>query len=187
MKRITTILALTALTFGAFAQNGKTAQYPKGSRVLVAYFSATGVTEAAAKQVAAVTGGDLYAITPADPYTATDLNWRDRQSRSSAEMRDASARPQLADRDAHIEDYDVIYIGFPVWWNTAPRIINSFMEAYNFTGKRMIPFATSGGDTVDGAVSGLSAAYPDIKWSEGLLLNNATADSIRQRLEQYAW
>ena len=187
MKKLLLTLVTMSMLFSAAAQSGKTSNYPKGKRVLVAYFSASGVTAKAAQKLAAVTNGDLYAITPATPYTDADLNWHNRQSRSSVEMNDVNARPQLADQKAHIEDYDVIYIGFPIWWYTAPRIINSFIEAYNFTGKMIVPFATSGGSTIEQSVKDLKKAYPDYKWTPGLLLNGATEASIRQTLDQRIW
>jgi len=187
MKRLLLFTVTMSLMFSAAAQQGKSSNYPKGKRVLVAYFSASGVTAEAAQKLAAVTNGDLYAITPATAYTKADLDWHNQQSRSSVEMRDANARPQLADHNAHVEDYDVVYLGYPIWWYTAPRIINSFVEAYNFTGKMIVPFATSGGSTIDQSIADFQKAYPDYKWTPGLMLNNATEASIRQMLEQRVW
>ena len=187
MKRLLLIFVTMSMIFSAAAQTGKTSNYPKGKRVLVAYFSATGVTAEAAQKLANVVNGDLYAITPATAYSEADLDWRNRQSRSSLEMRDANARPELADHKAHVEDYDVVYLGYPIWWYTAPRIINSFVEAYNFTGKMIVPFATSGGSTIDQSIQDFSKAYPDYKWTPGLLLNGATEESIRQTLDNRIW
>ena len=187
MKRLFLTLVTMSMLFSVAAQSGKTSNYPKGKKVLVAYFSASGVTAEAAQKLANVTNGDLYAITPATAYSAADLDWHNQQSRSSVEMRNADARPQLADHNAHVEDYDVIYLGYPIWWYTAPRIINSFVEAYNFTGKMIIPFATSGGSTIDQSVKDLYKAYPDYKWTAGILLNGATEKNIRQTLDKRAW
>lgn len=114
------------------------------SKTLVAYFSASGVTKGLAQQVASVTGGDLYEITPAIPYTDADLDWRNSKSRSSIEMKDKSSRPEIAGKVENMADYDTVYIGFPIWWYVAPTIINTFLEQYDLTGKTIIPFATSG-------------------------------------------
>ena len=114
------------------------------SKKLVAYFSASGTTARAAKDLAKAAGADLYEIKPAVPYTRADLNWQDKSSRSSVEMRDKSSRPALADTSANIAEYDTIFVGFPIWWYVAPTIINSFLEAYDFSDKKIVLFATSG-------------------------------------------
>ena len=137
------------------------------SRILVAYFSAGGVTEKAAKESAADIGADVYAIRPAEPYTAEDLNYMNAKSRSSVEMGDPSSRPALADKDAKIEDYDVIYVGYPIWWGAAPHVVNSFLEAYDFTGKTIIPFATSGGSPIGDAKAYLGVSAPGAVFKEG--------------------
>lgn len=112
---------------------------------LVAYFSASGTTANLARNLALAADADLYEIQPAVPYTEADLDWRNKQSRSSVEMRDASSRPSITGERLHTEDYDTIFIGFPIWWYVAPTIINTFLESYDFAGKTIIPFATSGG------------------------------------------
>ena len=114
------------------------------SKILVAFFSATGVTAKLSKKLAEAVSADLYEIKPAEPYTKADLNWRDQNSRSSIEMKDQSFRPALADMNANILVYDTILLGFPIWWYVAPRIIQTFLEAYDFSGKTIILFATSG-------------------------------------------
>ena len=118
------------------------------SKILVAYFSASGVTAKLAKNLAEAAGADIYEIKPAVPYTDADLNWQDKNSRSSVEMKDKSFRPAIADKDANIADYDTIFVGFPIWWYVAPTIINTFLEAYDFSGKTIILFATSGGSGI---------------------------------------
>ena len=115
------------------------------SKALVTYFSASGVTAKLAKNLAEAAGADLYEIKPAEPYTDADLNWQNKNSRSSVEMNDKSSRPAIADTDANIADYDTIFVGFPIWWYVAPTIINTFLEAYDFSGKTIVLFATSGG------------------------------------------
>ncbi len=112
---------------------------------LVAYFSASGVTAEVAKKLAQAAEGDLYEIRPREPYTDADLDWTNKRSRSSVEMSDLSSRPALADRDAHIAGYDTIFLGFPIWWGVAPTIVNTFLESYDFSGKKIVLFATSGG------------------------------------------
>ena len=141
------------------------------SKVLVAYFSASGVTAAVAKTLAQAAGADLYEIRPAVPYTPADLRWTDKNSRSSVEMRDSSSRPALADHDAPIAEHDVILLGFPIWWYVAPTIINTFLESYDFSGKTVIPFATSGGSGISGAEKSMRERCPKAEWKRGGLLN----------------
>ena len=137
------------------------------SKKLVAYFSASGSTARLAKQLAEAAGADLYEIRPAVPYTSEDLNWQNKQSRSSVEMSDHSSRPEIADKNADIAAYDTIYVGFPVWWYIAPTIINSFLESYDFSGKKIILFATSGGSGFGKAVDNLKPSAPDAEIIEG--------------------
>ena len=134
---------------------------------LVAYFSASGKTAILANDLAKAAGADLYEICPAVPYTSADLNWQNKQSRSSIEMSDHSSRPALADTNADIAAYDTIYIGFPVWWYIAPTIINTFLESYDFSGKKIILFATSGGSGFGKAVQNLQPSAPDAEIIEG--------------------
>jgi flavodoxin len=137
------------------------------SKKLVAYFSASGSTARLAKQLAEAAGADLYEIRPAVPYTSADLNWQNKQSRSSVEMSNHSSRPELADKNADIAAYDTIYVGFPVWWYIAPTIINSFLESYDYSGKKIILFATSGGSGFGKAVENLKPSAPDAEIIEG--------------------
>ena len=128
------------------------------SKKLVAFFSAGGVTADAAKKIASAANADLYEIRPEVPYTEADLNWQDKSSRSSVEMGNRSIRPAIADKDAKIGNYDVIFLGFPIWWYTAPTIINSFLESYDFSGKTIILFATSGSTGFDKAAGDLKVS-----------------------------
>ena len=137
------------------------------SKKLVAYFSASGNTASLAKKLAEAAGADLYEIKPAVPYTSEDLNWQNKQSRSSVEMSDKSSRPALADTNAKITNYDTIFVGFPVWWYTAPTIIKTFFESYDFSGKRIILFATSGGSRFGEAVTYLQPSAPNATMIEG--------------------
>ena len=138
---------------------------------LVAYFSASGTTAKAAKALAKAAGSDLYEIKPAIPYTSADLNWMDKHSRSSVEMNDKHSRPALADTDAPIAGHDVIFLGFPIWWYTAPTIINTFLEAYDFTGKTIVLFATSGGSGLGGTAAVLQGSAPGARIVSGRMLN----------------
>ena len=138
---------------------------------LVAYFSASGTTAKAAKALANAVGGELYEIKPAVPYTSADLNWMDKNSRSSVEMKDAHSRPALADTDAPVAGHDVIFLGFPVWWYVAPTILNTFLEAYDFTGKTIVLFATSGGSGLGTSAAGLRVSAPGAKIVDGRMLN----------------
>jgi len=148
----------------------------QSSKTLVAYFSATGTTEKAAKVVAEVTGGTLYEIQPAKKYTSADLDWHDKSSRSSEEMADAKSRPTLSSKAENLADYDTVYIGFPIWWNLAPRIINTFIESGDFSGKTVILFATSGGSSISNSEKELQKTYSNLKWQKGKLLNGATKE-----------
>ena len=139
------------------------------SNKLVAYFSATGTTGSVAQKLAQAIGADLYAIAPKTPYTTADLNWQDSNSRSSVEMRDKKFRPELANKDADIKSHDVIFIGFPIWWYVAPTIINTFLESYDFTGKTIILFATSGGSGFGNTVKELQPSAPGATIKEGKL------------------
>ena len=147
------------------------------SRKLVAYFSAGGVTAKAAKRLAKAAAADIYEIKPEVEYTKADLNWMDKKSRSTLEMRDKSSRPAIIRGDIDVSGYDIVYLGFPIWWYIAPTIINTFLEEYDFSGKRIILFATSGGSGFGNAAAGLKLSAPDADIVEGRLLNGALVDS----------
>ena len=138
---------------------------------LVADFSASGNTAKAAKALAKAAGADLYEIKPAVPYTGADLNWMDKRSRSSVEMNDKNSRPALADTDAPVAEHDVIFLGFPIWWYTAPTIINTFLERYDFSGKTIVLFATSGGSSLGSTAAALQSSAPGARILDGRLLN----------------
>ena len=144
------------------------------SKKLVAYFSASGTTKKAAEMVAKAAEADLYEIKPKTAYTKADLNWMDKKSRSSIEMADKKIRPELADTDADIAAYDEILIGFPIWWYVAPTIINTFLESYDFSGKKIILFATSGESGFGNTVKELKDSAPGAEIVEGKLLNRSS-------------
>ena len=155
------------------------------SKKLVAYFSASGVTAKVADMLADAVGADIYEIRPEVPYTKADLNWMDKKSRSTIEMNDKTSRPTMADTDAKVEQYDTIFLGFPIWWYRAPSIINTFLESYDFAGKRIILFATSGGSKFGKTVEELKASVSDsCDIIEGKLLNGKqTIPAIRNWTE----
>lgn len=156
------------------------------SKKLVAYFSASGVTARAAKALAEAAGADLYEIRPKVPYTSADLDWMNKKSRSSVEMNDPASRPELADTGADVAGADVIFVGFPVWWYTAPTIIKTFLEAYDFSGKVIVPFATSGGSGLGKTAAALQAIVPTAAVRSGRMLNGRldTAE-LKQWADQF--
>ena len=141
---------------------------------IVAFFSASGSTKNLANNIAEVAGAEIYEIKPATPYTSKDLNWNDKNARSTVEMEDKNSRPELADKNANISDAEVIFLGFPIWWYVAPHIINSFLEAYDFTGKKIVLFATSGGSGFGETVKNLQPSAPNAKFIEGKVFRSGT-------------
>lgn len=144
------------------------------SKKLIVYFSASGTTKKIAERLAKVTSADLYEIKPAVPYTSADLNWMDKKSRSSVEMNDSASRPEIAEMLPNMADYETVFIGFPIWWYVAPRIISTFVESYDFSGKIMVPFATSGGSGMGRTVEELKKLCPDADWKAGKMVNGAS-------------
>ena len=141
-------------------------------KTLVAYFSASGITANVAKLLAEAAGADLFEIQPAVPYTNADLNWMDKKSRSTVEMQDKSSRPAIAAPCSNLADYDTIFVGFPIWWYVAPTIINTFLESGDFSGKKIVLFATSGGSGFGKTAAALKKSLsPDAALVEGKLLN----------------
>ncbi|HIS25861.1 MAG TPA: NAD(P)H-dependent oxidoreductase [Candidatus Pullilachnospira intestinigallinarum] len=145
------------------------------SKTLVAYFSVSGVTARVAKEVADAAGADLYEIRPAQPYSPGDLDWRDKKSRSTMEMNDPACRPAIDGQVNGMEQYDTILIGFPIWWYVEPRIVDTFLDSYDFSGKTLIPFATSGGSGISKAQKSLQEHCPAANWKQGQLLNGSNA------------
>jgi len=149
------------------------------SRKLVAYFSASGITAKVAERLAEAVGADIYEIQPAVPYTKADLDWRDKTSRSSIEMNDHASRPAISGRRDNMDEYDTIFVGFPIWWYIAPTIINTFLESYDFSGKTIIPFATSGGSGMGNTNENLAASCPNAKLLHGkVFAPDATASEF---------
>lgn len=154
------------------------------SERLVAYFSATGKTGKAAQRLAEAAGADLYEIKPEVPYEKKDLNWLNRKSRSSVEMKDKAHRPKIVAGDIDISKYDTVYLGFPIWWYVAPTIVNSFLESYDFTGKRIILFATSGSSKFGNALAELRPSAPDAEFSEGRVMSGvSTPEKLKELID----
>ena len=180
MKHFTTILCAAIMIIGMAAcaqkpqqiNNSTNQQSNNMNKTLVVYFSATGNTKAAAQRLAKEHNADLYEITPEQSYTAVDLDWRDKTSRSTIEMKDKSSRPAVKGKCENIADYDTVWIGFPIWWYTAPTIVNTFIEAHDLSGKVLNVFATSGGSDVKDSYNDLKKAYPQYNWGQSRLMND---------------
>ncbi len=151
---------------------------------LVAYFSASGNTKAMSEKLAKAIGADLFEIKPVTPYTHADLDWTNKNSRSSVEMSDKSSRPQIAELPNSVADYDEIFIGFPIWWYVAPTIINTFVESINLKGKKVIPFATSGGSGMGKTLANLKPSCPDANWVEGKVINGMSEKALADWAEK---
>ena len=149
------------------AVSGATQKADAGSKALVAYFSATGTTKGIAERLASITGADIYEIVPTEPYTSNDLNYNDSSTRATREQNDASARPAISGAVENMADYDVIFLGYPIWWGQAPKILYTFVESYDLSGKTIIPFCTSGSSGIGSSATNLSASTPDAKWLSG--------------------
>lgn len=185
---ILSMAVLLAFSLSACSQskNGESNMEKKEKKTtLVAYFSATGTTAEAATELAKAADADLYEIVPEKEYTAADLNWNDKNSRSSVEMKDPKSRPAIKRKVENLAQYDTVYLGFPIWWYTAPTIINTFIEANDLSGKTIIVFATSGGSTVSRATRDLQAAYPNLTFKEGGLLNDRSLEEARQLVSKF--
>lgn len=149
------------------------------SKILVAYFSASGVTKKVAEKLAALVNADIHEIKPKVPYTKADLNWMDKKSRSSVEMNDKTFRPEIVKEDLNLSSYDTILLGFPIWWYVAPTIINTFLENYDFSGKRIVLFATSGSSGFGNTIKELKPSVADAEIVEGKILNRASNDQLK--------
>ena len=145
-------------------------------KILVAYFSATGTTKGVAEQIAEGLSCDLYEITPQDPYTDADLNYSDTNSRTTSEMNDENARPAISGSVSDMAQYDVVFLGYPIWWGEAPKIINTFLESYDFSGKTIVPFCTSGSSGISSSVSALKPLASGATWLEGRRFGGGVSD-----------
>lgn len=182
MKKLISVLTLILTVFttsNAKAEEGKMTD----KNVLVAYFSATGTTAGVAKRLATAVNADLFEIKPQQVYTEADLDWRDKQSRSSIEMADASSRPAIADKVEDMSKYDVVFVGFPIWWYREPSIIDTFMESYDFSGKTVVPFATSGSSGMGKSGEIMQSLAPQAKVLSG---KRFSADASEAELKTWA-
>lgn len=188
MKRLTIILSVAvAIALCACAGN-KSQQDSQQSNTenmekkttLVAYFSATGTTKAAAEKLAQAVDADLHEIQPEQPYTDADLDWHNQQSRSSVEMKDKSSRPAIKNKVENMDQYTTVYIGYPIWWYIAPTIINTFVEQYNLKGKTVIPFFTSGGSGAGETMKYLTPSAPKANWKEPINLTGKSKGEIEK-------
>ena len=155
------------------------------SNKLVAYFSASGVTAKVAETLAEAVGADIFEIEPKVPYTEADLNWMDKKARSTIEMNDPASRPEIAVKRDNMKDYDTIFVGFPIWWYVAPTIIDTFLESYDFSGKTVIPFATSGGSEMGKTADVLRKVCPDADIHDGKVLNGMSDKEIAQWVNKF--
>ncbi len=190
MKRLLSIIAIvTAAATTLMAAGKKTStEAPSATskkKVLVAYFSATGTTKAAAAKVAKATGAELFEIKPVKAYSAADLDWTVKTSRCCRENDNPKSRPAFKKSKASLDGYDLIFLGFPNWWNGAPRIINTFMDTYQLKGKCVVMFMTSGGSGIENAEKVFKAAYPKVKWQKGKLLNGMSEKKISEWAKGY--
>lgn len=158
------------------AEGTESVHEAKGAKVLAAYFAATNTTEGVAEHIANGLNADLYEIVPEEPYTEADLNYNDDNSRSTIEMNDPSARPAISGSVENMEQYDIVFIGYPIWWGEAPRIVSTFMESYDFSGKTIVPFCTSGGSGIGSSASNLEQLTSGADWLEGRRLNGSDSE-----------
>ena len=175
--KIFLLTMLTVFAASACSQN-KSQNIMEKNKVLVVYFSATGTTEQVAKRIAKNADADICEIAPAKPYSSADLDWTNKQSRSSVEMNNPKARPEIKAVSVDASRYDYIFLGYPIWWDLAPRTLNTFIETADLTGKTVIPFATSGSSAIANSVAVLKQSYPNIKWQTGKLLNHVSEKEI---------
>ena len=185
MKRIMSLIAITAAAVTSLMACGKKASteaavsnQEAAPKVLVAYFSATGTTKAAAEKVANATEAELFEIKPTEAYSAADLDWTVKTSPCCRENDNPQSRPTFEKSKESLDGYDLIFLGFPNWWNGAPRIINTFMDTYQLKGKRVVMFMTSGGSGIENSEKVFKKAYPDVKWEAGKLLNGMYENAI---------
>lgn len=174
------VLALALIVGLALpAINVSAANKSKKKKVLVAYFSATGTTKSAAKKVKKATGGTLYQIKAAEPYTSADLSYDNDDCRANKEQRDGSIRPEIKGKVKNINKYDVIFVGYPIWWGKEPMIIRTFLESYNLKGKKIVTFCTSGGSGISGSIKGIKASAKGAKVVKGKDLTDSSAKSVK--------
>ncbi len=193
MKKIMSFIAVSVAAATSLMACGKKVSTSEAAvsnpavtpKVLVAYFSATGTTKDAAETIANATGGEIFEIKPTKAYSSADLDWTDKTSRCCRENDDPKSRPAFKKNKESLDGYDLIFLGFPNWWNGAPRIINTFMDTYGLKGKRVVLFMTSGGSGIENSERVFKKAYPDVKWEAGKLLNGMSDKEISNWTKKY--
>lgn len=170
----------TTLTACASKKQNNNMEHAANKKTLVAYFSATGTTKTVAKMIATATKGELYQIKPQAEYSSADLDWTNKTSRCCRENDNPKSRPAIVKDKANLNAYDTIYLGFPNWWNGAPRIINTFIETYGLKGKTVYLFMTSGGSGIENSEKTLKKLYPEVNWKKGRLLNGSTQEDVNK-------
>ena len=178
-KGLSLLLACT-LVVGLIMPISVSAAQKNGKKVLVVYFSATGTTKVAAKKVKKATGGKLYQIKAQNPYTQDDLDYSKDDCRANTEQQDEDARPAIKGKVKNIRKYDVIFVGYPIWWGEEPKIIRTFLESYNLKGKKIVPFCTSGGSGISGSMSGVKKAAKGAKVDDGKDLTDLSYKSVKK-------
>ena len=179
MKHLKFLLLAVLAVFAASAcSQNKEEKTMEKKKVLVVHVSATGTTRQVAKQIARLADADICEIVPAKPYSGADLDWNNQQSRSSVEMGNPAARPEINPLSVDVSKYEYVFLGYPIWWDLAPRAVNTFIEAADLAGKMVIPFATSGSSGIANSVAVLKKSYPKIKWQTGKLLNRVSEKQI---------
>ena len=172
-------VALALITFNACGgDKTESVMKTEEGKVLVVYFSETGTTERIAKEIASATGGKLYRIVPEERYTSADLDWQDSNSRTTKEMNDRTSRPAIKDGKVDLEGVNTVFLGYPIWWDQAPRVVNTFIDSNNLSGKKIVTFCTSGETSIDGSVRQLRSEYPSLDIVKGKRLNGATERDV---------
>ena len=181
------VMAMTSCSGGNSGASGgdQAAQQNTDDKSIVVYFSCTGNTKAVAEEIAAQTGSDLHEIVPEEPYTEEDLNYNDDNCRDNAEMNDPESRPAISNTIENLSDYDTIYIGYPIWWGSLPRIMNTFFDTYDFSGKTIVPFCTSGSSSISQSVSVIREAEPEAQVKEGLQVSSSGADDSSDEVSRW--
>ena len=181
------VIAMTSCSGGNSGASGgdQAAQQSTDDKSIVVYFSCTGNTKAVAEEIAAQTVSDLQEIVPEEPYTEEDLNYNDDSCRANVEMNDPESRPAISNTIENLSDYDTIYIGYPIWWSSLPRIMNTFFDTYDFSGKTIVPFCTSGSSSISQSLSVIREAEPEAQVKEGLQVSSAGADDSSDEVSRW--
>lgn len=187
MKKIfMTLMSAMTIFFLTACGNSNAAQNGSQSKVLIAFFSASGNTAELAENLSEAIGADLYEIKPKVPYTSADLDWHNENSRTSVEMKDESVRPEIDGKISNFDDYETIVVAYPIWWNMEPRIIDTFLESYNFNGKNVVPVCTSGGSDISNSLDHMRGICPAANWKIGKrFLSSTSQDDLKKWFSKF--